>query len=97
VDIIVQAIENDKINGAINAVAPHPVTNKEFLSALTKVLNKPYFLPNIPKFVLKLGLGELSSALTGGNRVSSEKIKKAGYEFKYKELDQALDNLLSKS
>lgn len=97
VEIIVKAIENEKVEGAVNAVAPNPVTNKEFLSILTQVLNKPYFLPNIPKFILKLGLGELSSALTGGNRVSSEKIKKAGYEFQFKELDKALGHLLNES
>jgi uncharacterized protein (TIGR01777 family) len=94
VDIIVRAIENAELEGAYNAVAPNPVTNKEFIATLAGVLNKPYFLPGIPKFVLKLGLGELSSALTGGNRVSSEKITKAGYEFHFKELENALKDLL---
>lgn len=94
VGMFVDAMENKRISGTYNAVAPKPVTNKEFLSILSKVLSKPYFLPNTPKFVLKIALGELSSAITGGNKVSSEKIEKTGFRFQYEELHESLNNLL---
>lgn len=87
------AIEKTEMNGAYNAVAPGPVVNKDFLTQLAKVLNKPYFLPNTPKFVLKLVLGELSSAITGGNKVSSDKIEQAGFNFQFNNLQDSLTDL----
>lgn len=94
--IFIYAIEQQDIQGVYNAVAPIPVTNKDFLKQLTMVLNKPFFLPNTPKFVLKLIFGELSSAITGGNNVSSTKIEQAGFDFQFTELSEALRNLLRK-
>lgn len=95
-NLFLHAIEHHEIKGVYNAVAPNPITNKEFLSQLAVVLNKPYFLPNTPKFVLKLIFGELSSAITGGNMVSSTKIEQAGFNFQFTELSEALRNLLRK-
>jgi NAD dependent epimerase/dehydratase family enzyme len=53
------------------------------------------FLPNVPSFALKLALGEMSQAVLGGNKVSNERITNHGFEFKYKELMPALQNLLT--
>jgi uncharacterized protein (TIGR01777 family) len=96
VEIILTAIKHQDIKGVYNAVAPNPVTNKDFLKELSTVLNKPYFLPPTPKFVLKMILGELSSAITGGNKVSSAKIEQAGFKFQFTKLNEALSNLLRK-
>lgn len=95
-NLFLHTIEHQEIQGVYNAVAPNPITNKEFLSQLAMVINKPYFLPNTPKFVLKLIFGELSSAITGGNLVSSTKIEQAGFNFQFTELSEALGNLLRK-
>lgn len=95
-NLFLHTIERHEIQGVYNAVAPNPVTNNEFLGQLAVVLNKPYFLPNTPKFVLKLIFGELSSAITGGNKVSSKKIEEVGYDFQFTELNEALKNLLKK-
>jgi len=96
VGMYIMIIEKQKIKGVYNAVAPNPVTNNEFLKILAGVLNKPYFLPNTPKFLLKLGFGELASVITGGNKVSSKKIETAGFKFTYERLHEALDDLLCK-
>lgn len=96
VNLFLNALEQQDIQGVYNAVAPNPVTNKEFLTQLSTMLNKPYFLPNTPKFVLKMVLGEFSSAITGGNKVSSKKIERAGFTFQFTELNEALRNLLKK-
>ena len=95
VNMFIMSLENQKVSGAYNAVAPNPVTNKDFLKQLGQVLNKPYFLPNTPKFVLKLALGELSSIITGGNLVSSKKIQDAGFQFNFGKLEEALKDLLN--
>lgn len=96
ISIFMHAIEQNEIQGIYNAVAPNPVMNKEFVKQLALVLNKPSFLPNTPKFALKLILGELSSAITGGNKVSSKKIEQAGFSFQFSDLGEALRNLLKK-
>lgn len=94
VEMFVKAIEDDSLEGTFNAVAPNPVANKKFLKTLAETLNRPFFLPDTPKFVLKMVLGELASAITGGNKVSSEKIKQAGFRFQHPDLDESLNDLL---
>jgi len=93
IEMIVFAIENEKLSGIFNAVAPHAVTNKEFMKEIATVLKKPMFLPNIPGFVMRLSLGEMASIVIGGNRVSSGKIEKAGYKFQFNNLKEALQDL----
>lgn len=92
--IYLEAIENENLNGPINAVAPNPVTNKEFTRSLARVLNRPLLLPNIPSFVLNTIFGELATAVLGGSKISSNKIQKTGFKFKYNDLDAALTQLL---
>jgi uncharacterized protein (TIGR01777 family) len=94
VNMFISAIEQDTMKGVYNAVAPNPTTNKEFLQTLSDVLNRPFFLPNTPKFLMRMALGELASAVTGGNNVSSEKISQSGFKFKFPVLSESLKDLL---
>ncbi|SNS53526.1 hypothetical protein SAMN05421640_0563 [Ekhidna lutea] len=80
--------------GTFNGVASDPKTNKEFTGALAKSLNRPLWLPNVPKFALRLLVGEMADILIGGNRVSSKKIEEAGFNFQFRALDHALKDLL---
>lgn len=96
VNMFVESIKNKKLNGVYNAVAPNPVSNKEFLSILSDALNRPYFLPNTPKFLLKFVFGELASAITGGNKVSSRKIEASGFKFQFEDLQASLKDLMRK-
>jgi len=92
--IIKFAMENKELQGIYNSVAPMPVTNSEFTKSVAEVLKKPMFLPGVPGFFLKLILGERASMILGGTNASSEKIQSAGFNFKYKELKEALKDLL---
>lgn len=85
---------NHEVDGVFNAVSPNPVTNKEFMKTIAKTLKKPFFLPNVPGFAMKLALGEQASMVLGGNKVSSKKLENEGFKFAYPELDDALQNLL---
>ncbi|NQY29357.1 MAG: TIGR01777 family protein [Flavobacteriaceae bacterium] len=78
--------------GVFNAVAPNPVTNSELTKILAKKSKKPLLLPNIPKFILKLLLGEMHEIVCESQNVSSNKIK--GFRFQYEKLDEALTDLL---
>ncbi len=85
---------NHKLEGVYNAVAPNPVSNQELTKTIATVLNKPLFLPNIPKFFMKLVLGDMHTLLFESQRVSSKKIEDAGCHFKYHHLQPALEDLL---
>jgi uncharacterized protein len=94
VSSLIFAMETPSVNGAMNVVAPHPVTNKEFTKTLASVLNRPAFLP-APAFVLKLALGGLAEELLlASAKVSPEVLQHAGFEFQHTELEAALRELL---
>jgi uncharacterized protein (TIGR01777 family) len=88
------AIKNH-LDGVYNAVSPYPVTNEQLTFAIAKVLRKPLFMPNIPKFIMKLMLGEMHELLFENRNLSANKIKNKGFVFKYKTIDEAIKNILS--
>ena len=93
VGIILYALENDSINGALNATAPEPVRNIEFTKALGSVLRKPTILP-VPNFGLKLMMGEFADFVLLSQKVLPKKTEATGYEFQFKTIDSALSDLL---
>lgn len=95
VGIITYALENDFVSGSLNATAPQPVTNREFSSALGKALNRPSWL-SVPGIIVKLSLGELGSILLTGQRVLPKKTLKAGYKFRFNEVNEALSAIFGK-
>lgn len=82
------------LEGVYNAVAPNPVTNETLTREIAKVIKKPLFMPNIPKFLMKLVLGEMHELLFSSQNVSSKKIEEENFNFKYKHLNKALEDLL---
>lgn len=88
------AIER-KFEGVLNAVAPNPVRQKTLLREVGRVLKRPIFLPGIPRFIMRLILGEMSALLYESQRVSSKKAEALGFQFAYPNLNQALDALFT--
>ncbi len=88
------ALENE-ISGAYNASSTETVSNKEFMKRVSKILSRPFFVPNVPAFALKLVFGELAEVVLGGNNLSNEKILQEGFVFEYPDLNSALENLLT--
>lgn len=86
------AITND-LEGVYNAVAPNPVSNEKLTVAIATVLRKPLFMPNIPKFMMKLLLGEMHELLFENRNISSQKSVAKGFVFKYKTIDEAIENI----
>ena len=93
VGILLYAIDEERVVGPINTVAPQTVTNAQFSKALGRVLRRPAFM-RIPPFVPRLQLGEGASVLTASQRVSAERIARLGYDFQYREVEGALADLL---
>ncbi|WNM17793.1 TIGR01777 family oxidoreductase [Flavobacterium capsici] len=86
-------LENN-LEGIYNAVAPETISNKDQTKAIAKKLHKPLFLPNIPRFMMKFILGEMSLLLFTSKKLSSKKIQEKGFQFKYPNFDSALNELL---
>ena len=91
---IFQFVMENRLPGIYNGVAPYPVTNSELTKAIAKTLGKPLFLPNIPKFAMKLILGEMHQILFSSQHVSCRKLLDENFQFKFASLDKALNDLL---
>ena len=91
--MFVFALEKTTLQGIYNAVGPNPATNQQLTREAAYASGKPYMGIGVPGFVLKLILGEMSAMVLGGNRVSCQKIQKAGFQFEFYELSGALKDL----
>lgn len=87
------AATHEGVQGAFNAVGMQPMRNREFTRTLARVLRKPLWLPPVPAWALRVIVGEMANIITGGNRVSAEKIQATGFAFRYRELEPALRHL----
>jgi uncharacterized protein (TIGR01777 family) len=93
-DMFVKAVEDETMNGSYNATTTW-CTNEEMTKALANILKRPLWLPPVPSFFLKVILGEMADIVLKGSKVSSEKIRQAGYRYKFPDLNEALKNLLN--
>ena len=79
-----------------NATSDSPVTNYEFSKTLAKVLKKPFFLPKVPAFALRIIFGEMSQLVLVSQRLSNLKIKSTEFEFRFKTIEDTLANVYEK-
>ncbi|MFT4606395.1 MAG: hypothetical protein ACI9V8_000546 [Urechidicola sp.] len=94
VGIILYCINHDELKGAINGTSPNPVINEVFTKKLGTALKRLTIFP-MPAIVVKLLMGQMGEELLlAGKRISPRKVLNAGYNFKYKTLDQALKNVI---
>lgn len=85
-------IDRTELKGVFNLTAPNPVRNREFASALGKVLRRPSLIP-VPAFALKIMFGEMARVLLTGQRVVPERLLAAGYKFQFPEIISALKDI----
>jgi uncharacterized protein (TIGR01777 family) len=93
VGIYIHAIDNNQLSGAVNAASPKPARMKEFAQTLGKVLHRPALFP-VPKFALKIVIGEAAEVVTASQRVDVKKLLDSGYKFRFENLNEALEDLL---
>lgn len=94
VGLILWALDDERVSGVVNATAPNPVTSREFAKALGRAVNRPAILPT-PKFaVAALRGSELADVVAGGARVMPRRATDLGHEFRYPEIDPALESAL---
>jgi uncharacterized protein (TIGR01777 family) len=94
VGVIHHALNADSLSGAVNAVAPQPVTNQQFTQTLGRVLRRPTIFP-MPAFAARLALGEMANdLLLASARVAPAKLNESGYAFRHPDLESALRHVL---
>jgi len=93
--ILHHALQRGDLSGPVNAVAPRPVTNREFTGALGKALSRPTPLP-VPAFALRLAVGRemADGLLLASARVLPKRLLDTGYAFRSPELEPTLGHLL---
>lgn len=91
----IEAMENEKLNGVYNAVAPKPVSNKDLVFELAKRMKGKFYIPvYVPSFILKLLLGEMSIEVLKSATVSADKIRSKGFQFLFPDIESALNELI---
>ena len=87
-------LTSEAMRGPVNFVAPHPVRNAEFTKALGHALSRPTLFP-IPEFGVRFAFGEMADALLlTSQKVEPERLRAAGYQFQYSNIDDALRQAL---
>jgi len=90
VRVVDLALAVESLAGPVNAVAPAPVTNREFTRTLGRVLGRPTLLP-LPALAVRLLFGEMGQALLlDSARVLPRRLERAGFRFRHPDLDGAL-------
>ena len=94
VRMMIFALENERVPGVLNGVAPNPVTNAEFTRELARAVHRPAIFP-VPAFALKALYGEMSQILLASQRVIPEAALACGFTFEFRELGPALRDVVS--
>jgi len=90
VALVMWTLRTVGVSGPVNATAPRPESNREFARALGRAMRRPAFVP-APGFALRLLLGEMADGLLlSGQRAVPQRAERAGFTFKYADLDAAL-------
>lgn len=85
-----------EITGAYNCCAPHPVTNKVFMSTLRRATGHKFGLP-APSWLLQLGaplIGTETELVLKSRWVIPTKITATGFRFSFPHLEEALQDII---
>jgi uncharacterized protein (TIGR01777 family) len=91
IEAMLFSLTNVNLFGPVNATSPNPVRNQEFAKALGQALGRPAVI-HTPVFALKLILGEAAEIALASQRVAPKALERAGFEFRYPEIHDALKN-----
>jgi hypothetical protein len=94
VKLIIQALEDDSMQGIYNATAPNPVRMTEMCQELGHQMNRPSWLP-VPSLAIEALLGDGAIVVLEGQQVLPKRVLEQGFEFDYQTIDQALAQILT--
>jgi len=95
INLIIYCLDRQGISGTFNATAPNPVRMKEFCQILGEVMKRPSWLP-VPDFALEILLGEGSKIVLEGQEVLPKATQAIGFDYRYPNLEAALEEIVPK-
>ncbi|MET0067145.1 MAG: TIGR01777 family oxidoreductase [Candidatus Thiodiazotropha sp.] len=96
VDAYLFALKEPQLSGVFHLSAPKPVTNGIFTRLLGRVLHRPTVF-RIPHTMLKLMFGEAAQVMVSGQWVISKRLPDCGFQFRFPELEMALEDLVRRA
>jgi NAD dependent epimerase/dehydratase family enzyme len=96
VGLLLHGASDERVAGALNAVAPAPVTNRDFTRALAHQLGRPAIFP-VPRAALRVAVGEFADFLLASSRVAPRVAEATGYRYRHPELAGALEAALGRA
>ncbi len=94
-ELFIKSLTDESMNGVYNAVALKPVTNYELTKTAAEILKRPFFMPNVPAWTLKLIFGEMAIIVLGGNYIINQRIAlETDFQYQYSTVKKALESLL---
>jgi uncharacterized protein (TIGR01777 family) len=89
-------INNETSYSVYNAVAPENITNRELMKVMAKEMSRPFIMPAVPAFAVRLLYGEMGDIILYGKKVSSKRIEEEGFSFKYRHFDELMKSYFQK-
>jgi uncharacterized protein (TIGR01777 family) len=89
-------LENETATGPFNLISPEPTSSAEFMKAICRTLRRPYWF-HVPKFLLRVILGEMSVLLTEGRYSEPKRLIESGFQFQFGNLEHAMADLLART
>ena len=96
IDIILQAIDNDRMRGIYLATAPNAVPVREFTKVLSKQFSPPRLPIPVPGFFLSILLGEMKNILFQSCNAYPTRLLQQGFHFRFPTIEEALKDLVKK-
>ncbi len=94
VRVIRFGLENENLDGPVNASSPNPVTNAVFTKVFGKAIHRPTIFP-VPSFVITTLFGEMAQdVLLASTRVKPDRLLQEGFEFRHPDLQTAFSAIL---
>ncbi|GAA3859603.1 TIGR01777 family oxidoreductase [Streptomyces sedi] len=81
--------ESNALEGPVNFTGPQPVTNREIAKIMGRVLHRPAIL-RVPKFALRVVVGEFAEDIVGSQRVLPARLQTAGFTFRHPTAEAAI-------
>ncbi len=90
----IYALQNEKMQGAYNCVAPYPVSNRALMQTIAKVKGGIAIPAPTPSLVLKIVMGDMAADILKSTTVSAEKIIRSGYNFQFPSIEDAVTDII---
>ncbi|MEL7503235.1 MAG: TIGR01777 family oxidoreductase [Cyanobacteria bacterium J06554_6] len=94
VQLFIQGLTNEQMQGVYNGTAPNPVRMNELCNTLGEVMNRPSWLP-VPDFVIEALLGDGAKVVLEGQKVLPERTQATGFSYQYPKVESALREIVA--